>query len=768
MLPVNIFISHSSSDKQLVRTVVNILGKNGITVDEYVFESGERTEDEINLSIENSGIFCLLISESSMGRDWVLREIAKCKSIIDGGKKIKFLPLIVDKNIDYSYSKIPEWIRNEYNLKEKFTNPIFLARKLEEELNKLRWDEFPKVRERELIFAGRDYDMARIREKYTNSNFRKRKAVIISGIPDGIGRRRFATEFIKTIDYNKKASYQPISIALDRDNSIEDFIIRLNSLTLFKDNEEIISFVATKSKLDKILLCNKLLMEIFEHKENLLIRDNGAIVLSDGSISDWFEEILSNSNINRTFFYIISRHRFIDEDEFPEIISYSLNPLSDKSAKVLFNELIQKEEIELSNDDITFFLEKTANMPQLIFNCVNVIAEMGPVFAKQKQKKYEFKGDELIKSFVDDYKDRPEHLQMLILLSEVDLLTYSQIRKICKDIILNVDEVLLDLYSLSIYEHFGTNGEFIRMNSVISDLIKRSRYRLDPNIWSNLQERVNDIIEQQDFATADLGILSKKIEYEIKGDVRNINRNHIVPSIALKIILDEYSRHSKLGYENVISICERVLENRQNVYFDILNRIEYYLCASYAHLGNDLLFSSWDNLDNYDRKFLHGIYFRKLKNYPLAEKKFKDAMELNPNNNSVKNELAISLQRQGKYSLALQWAKKAYETYPTNPFYIVTYFKSLVRDKTTSDEQLIFLIDQLKSAWDVNRATLSQMLEAEYEYFRNMNFHEALIMYRNALKKNPYYPIFISASEICEISGHHDEIAKLAKEFGFN
>ena len=49
-----------------------------------------------------------------------------------------------------------------------------------------------------------------------------------------------------------------------------------------------------------------------------------------------------------------------------------------------------------------------------------------------------------------------------------------------------------------------------------------------------------------------------------------------------------------------------------------------------------------------------------------------------------------------------------------------------------------------------------------------MNFHEALIMYRNALKKNPYYPIFISASEICEISGHHDEIAKLAKEFGFN
>ena len=37
---INIFISHSSDDKELVRGVIEILGNNGITVDEYVFESG--------------------------------------------------------------------------------------------------------------------------------------------------------------------------------------------------------------------------------------------------------------------------------------------------------------------------------------------------------------------------------------------------------------------------------------------------------------------------------------------------------------------------------------------------------------------------------------------------------------------------------------------------------------------------------------------------------------------------------------------------------
>ena len=192
------------------------------------------------------------------------------------------------------------------------------------------------------------------------------------------------------------------------------------------------------------------------------------------------------------------------------------------------------------------------------------------------------------------------------------------------------------------------------------------------------------------------------------------------------------------------------------------------MCASCAHLGDEMLFQYWDQLNIYDRQFLHGIYYRKLKKYPLAEKKFREALNINPQNNSVKNELAISLQRQGRYTDALKLAKEAYDTHPTNPFYIVTYFKSLVRDESIANDILLDLISKLKSAWDINRESLSQMLEAEYEYFRNDNFAGALSMYRNALSKNPYYPIFISASEICEISGHHKEIEKISKEFGFN
>lgn len=170
------------------------------------------------------------------------------------------------------------------------------------------------------------------------------------------------------------------------------------------------------------------------------------------------------------------------------------------------------------------------------------------------------------------------YLQMLILLSEVEYLTYRQIESICQGIIDNPIDILMDFFTLSIYEHFGSNNEFVRMNPIISDFVKRSRYRLNPDIWSRLQERTNEIIEQQDFDSADLGILSKKIENEIKGDIRNINRNHVVPSIALKIIADEYGKKQKHAYDNVVLLCNNILNNSHNLYNDILKRITICSC----------------------------------------------------------------------------------------------------------------------------------------------------------------------------------------------
>lgn len=766
-MPIKIFISHSSDDKDLVHQVVEKLGKNGILVDEYVFETGERTEQEIDIAIKSSGVFCLLISQSSMNKDWVKKEIVKVKSIIDGGGNIKFLPLIIDEAINHSYKLIPQWIRDEYNLRERFSHPTFLARKIEEELNKLRWEQFPHVKERETIFAGRDYDMAKLRELFAYSDMLRRRAVVVSGIPDGIGRRRLLMEFIKVVNPNKKETHSPLSIGISKDKSIEDFILSLNSLLLCEGNENIVQFISTATREEKIDKAINMISIICSQKEELLIRDDGAIVLNDGCICDWFDEIISSTKINQLVFYIASRNRIMYTHEYPEIVHYALKPFAEKDAMVLLKEALQQSNTTISPEDAKRFIVKTAYLPQLILNCADKIAELGVDLAIKNQREYEYKGDELIKSLVDEFKDNTAYIQMLILLSEVEYLTYRQIESICQGIIDNPIDILMDFFTLSIYEHFGSNNEFIRMNPIISDLVKRSRYRLNPEIWNRLQEHTNEIIEQQDFDSADLGILSKKIENEIKGDIRNINRNHMVPSIALKIIADEYGKKQKHAYNNVVLLCNNILNNSHNLYNDILKRIYYYLCASYAHLGDEAFFELRDKLSEYEKIFLHGIYYRKLKRYDKAEAKFREALNIYPNSYTAKNELAIALQRQGRYPDALHIAKEAYNAQPNNAFYIVTYFKSLVRDFKTEEYVLKELIDKLRSAWDTNKEIFSLMLEAEYEYYRNNDFNAAMTLFKHALEINNFQPIFISASEICGMENRLDVYEELTKKYHY-
>lgn len=72
---------------------------------------------------------------------------------------------------------------------------------------------------------------------------------------------------------------------------------------------------------------------------------------------------------------------------------------------------------------------------------------------------------------------------------------------------------------------------------------------------------------------------------------------------------------------------------------------------------------------------LHFIYYRKRKRYDKAEAKFREALNIYPNSYTAKNELAIALQRQGRYLDALHIAKEAYNAQPNNAFYIVTYFR---------------------------------------------------------------------------------------------
>ena len=74
---IKAFLSHSSADKErFVRIVADKLkNKMGIHYDEYTFEAGNKTIDEIFIGLEKTDLFVFFISEDSLKSEWVKKEI---------------------------------------------------------------------------------------------------------------------------------------------------------------------------------------------------------------------------------------------------------------------------------------------------------------------------------------------------------------------------------------------------------------------------------------------------------------------------------------------------------------------------------------------------------------------------------------------------------------------------------------------------------------------------------------------------------------------
>lgn len=627
---VKAFISHSSDDALYVDALISLIGKNSLAVDKFCFESGERTIDEIIKSIDNSAIFILLLSRSSLGKDWVKKEISIIKRYIDNGALKRFKPYIIDNTIDYSYEKIPEWIKDEYNLRTIYHKPPFLARKIEEEVSKIIWEQYPSIKQDERVFVGRDSEIEKLREKYLQRDLKYRKVVIVSGIPDGIGRRRLLTEFIRKIDTNKDETYNPFSVALEEDDSIEDLIIQLNNLFLFEHNKELLQFLSEADKAKKIDKVVEFVWHLLESREKLFVRDNGAVVRRNGELSSWFKDIIKSTRIDQTVLFIASRNRLTEE--YPEIVSLDLSPLSNDKAKILLRQYLDNHGKTISGEDVSFFIQQTGPMPSLIHKCASLILEMGPELAKLKQKSYQYTGDELTRNLISDFQGNKSYIQVLILLSEFPYLRYYDIKQITKGVVEDVDQILLDLYSLSIFETLGSSNDYYRMNPIVADLINRSRYKHDETLWGELRLKTHDIIEHETFECPNLGILLKKIELNIKGNTDNISKAYIIPSIVIKTINDEYRKKVKAGYKTVVQLCKALLERNNNYYDEIIGSIYYMLCSAYAQLCDETLFEYITCLeDKFDEYFIKGLYYRKKKLYNRAEDNYRQFLKLRNN-----------------------------------------------------------------------------------------------------------------------------------------
>lgn len=135
-MPLNIFISYSSQDRNLVNKVCNTIENKDVCVfvDEYSIDCGENITDQIVKAINKCDLFVLLWSKNSKKSEWVQQEIGIAK-----GKQKPILPVVLNQGLELpAFIKELKFLavyKNPFEAYQLLQNHIFLEAKLKVQKN---------------------------------------------------------------------------------------------------------------------------------------------------------------------------------------------------------------------------------------------------------------------------------------------------------------------------------------------------------------------------------------------------------------------------------------------------------------------------------------------------------------------------------------------------------------------------------------------------------------------------------------------------------
>jgi small GTP-binding protein len=96
--PYDVFLSHSSKDKEIVRDIAERLREDGLRVwfDEWVLKPGDNLPKKLDDGLEESRILVLCMSANAFGSDWAQLETGTFRFRDPLNKDRRFIPLLLD------------------------------------------------------------------------------------------------------------------------------------------------------------------------------------------------------------------------------------------------------------------------------------------------------------------------------------------------------------------------------------------------------------------------------------------------------------------------------------------------------------------------------------------------------------------------------------------------------------------------------------------------------------------------------------------------
>ncbi|MBW1615382.1 MAG: TIR domain-containing protein [Deltaproteobacteria bacterium] len=737
---IKCFLSHSSKDKKLyIDIVANKLKAANCIYDEFTFETGERTLDEILKGLKDSSLFVIFLSEAALQSEWVKIEIINAKKMLDAKEIKKIYPLLIDQNINHYDERIPQWMKDEYNLKY-ISRPTLTAKRILQRLREISWEIHPDLKEQNKIFVGRNSLINKFEERIDDFDMKKPSCIIASGIPS-IGRRSLVRHCLLKTNILKE-SYRPSFIYLNSQESIEDLIIKIHDLGFSKD--AIFFNLMSTTVQDKTKLAIDLTDDIQKAKDIVFIIDNGCIVTFDRQINSWFIDIIEAIGDKEALtFCLISKFRpnLQLTRQLKHFYCMETPELTFKERKGLLKRYSELEKLDLSKDDLSYFSNLLTGYPEQVFFTVHQIKDDGLPHTKKKAHLIAEYNSIKVQLLLSKWEDDEKILNFLRLLSDFDFISYELVYEIVKDNEL-IKKAIKIFRGVGIIELIGANSENIRVIDNVRDYIKRQKLSLDKKYKKRLSDHIEKFLTTYKNEEKDLPDFLYSMQMALKNG-ETIEEKYLLPSHFFKTIKELYDQEKK--YNEVVKLADRVLSNNQFLDPNFLRDVRYYLCLALARLKDIRCVKEAHSFKGAQLNFILGFYYRLTGQYSKATERLEAALKEQPKFGRAKREIVSVFQHIGEYELAHEYAKQNYEKDKLNPYHIQAYLACLLKDldnKTNNSETIKELLNSLNMISSDVAKEMYLTGSAEYLAFHKQNEAEAINTIQEAkdIYPNRIYP----------------------------
>jgi len=718
---IRAFLSHSSADKKhYVRIVAEKIGLDKCVYDEYTFDFGLQPIEEILKNLDESQIFVVFLSEAALLSDWVQKEILHAHERLDDNNLKRVFPIIIDPKITHRDGRIPQWIRDDYNLKY-VSKPTIAARRIRQRLREISWQLNPKLKELKEIFVGRNILISMIEERIDNFDMETPICFIASGIPH-IGRSTLLRYSLVKSNITRP-SYDFPSILLRREEGLEDFIIKVYDLGF--SNIEYPSNLMSMDINERINIAEGIVRDVQAAKEVVLIRDESCIINFTCEIQPWFDELLNRiAQTQNPTFIISSRYRPRNDHlrTRPHAFSVAVPELDFTERRGLLKRLTEFEGINLTREDFAFFTGLLHGYPDQVRFTSDLIKDYGVIAAKKESYQISEYNSEKSAILLSKYSSNQEILDFLYLLSEFEFISLDFLDSLGMDF--NYIPIVNELIATCICDYVGIEREFIRLNDAIRDYVRRNRFELPAFYKSKLQKHLEDFFANPNEQDRDVSDISYSIKSGIKAG-KSISEKYLIPSHFLKSMRELYQERGNL--DRVIELADILLKKKHLLDPRVEQDVRYYLCLSLARKRDSRLLKEVQSIKGPEHNFLLGFYYRLQGRAKDAIEKLEECINHQLVSSRAKRELVQVLLSIEEYQAAHILAESNYKENRYNPFHIQAYFNVIINSKESDEHSVILqrLIKELRSIGSEVSVQMADIATAEYIAKYEKNYQRA-------------------------------------------